>query len=99
MKFLFLLQLQWILVAPGILAEPNVSVGQAAYDRCIRGEVPAMTSTPIPFQLCEINRVTAIREDAEVRFKLLFADLAAGRIRSQATLNTYLAKYKLAQQK
>lgn len=78
----------WIIVAPGIQAEPNLAVGEAAFLRC------RQTADSIS---CEPVRLQAMKAEAEDRFKLLFADLAAGRIRSQATLNTYLTKYKLKQ--
>ncbi len=75
------------LIAPNIEALNDTSIGQVAFDRCVGLGGNSWT--------CESERIGAMMDDDIARYRLFFADLAAGRIRSDRTLNIYLAKYKL----
>lgn len=67
----YLVRQNWIVVAPGIVAEVNVDTGQTAYDKC-------MNETPSTFA-CESARTKAITDDAGNRFKIFLVAVQVGR--------------------
>jgi hypothetical protein len=81
------LQVVWFLIAPGVLAEPNLAIGQQAFDQC-------MTQVQSSFA-CEPIRASAIQEDAAKRYRAFFTVLTEGKVRSMTTLNKYLVQYRL----
>lgn len=87
MRLLEFALVSWFIIAPGVLAESNDAVGQAAFDQC-------MTATHSGFT-CEPIRLSAIRDEASVRFQAFLNAAVTGKIRSVTTLNKYLVQYRL----
>lgn len=84
-----------VLLAPNILVEMNSTVGLQAYIDCQNTRPSGITEEQY-YEHCLSVKTFAMVEDATARYQLLFNDLAAGRIRSVNTLNTYLAKYYIS---
>ena len=85
-KVLSVALVTWILIAPGVLAEPNLAVGQAAFDQCM---------TTGASLACESIRAAAIQNDAALRFQAFFKLAITGKMRSDTTVNKYLVQYRL----
>lgn len=86
--FLFL-QIQYVLAAPGVLAEVNIAKGQAAFDACVKTQGQSASF------VCQSVRQKAIQEDIAARFKVLIKYLYSGHNTNNVHKAWATAKMKL----